>query len=195
MSSATGIDLDRGSRAWEVVLGGIGVGGITSSLPRLLNDLLGTKFKIVTGYPGSTELDLAIERGEVQGWKANRPAWIADKRVKILLYAGEKPSDLNDVPSLESRAPVPADRLLVDIVRSGTELGFPFVTTPDAPADRVAALQDAFQSVVVDPDFIRDGEKAGVELGLIAHTELEAMVRRVLTAPADLLQRAKRYVE
>ena len=80
----------------------------------------------------------------------------------------------------------------MDIVRSGTELGFPFVTTPDAPADRVAALQDAFQSVVVDPDF---GEKAGVELGLIAHTELEAMVRRVLTAPADLLQRAKRYVE
>ena len=67
MSSATGIDSIEAAEQREVVLGGIGVGGITSSLPRLLNDLLGTKFKIVTGYPGSTELDLAIERGEVQG--------------------------------------------------------------------------------------------------------------------------------
>jgi tripartite-type tricarboxylate transporter receptor subunit TctC len=202
VSSASGIDSIDAAKQREIALGGIGVGGITSSMPRLVNDLLGTKFKIVTGYPGSPELDLAIERGEVHGrhytWsglKANHPDWIANIKAKILLYAGEKPADLNGVPSLSSLAPDPSDRLLVDIVRSGTELGFPFVTTPDVPADRVAALRDAFESVVADPDFIRDGEKVALELGLIPHTELEAMVHRVLTAPADLLQRARRYVE
>ena len=202
VSSASGIDSIEAAKQRQVVLGAIGVGGITSSVPRLLNDLLGTKFKIVTGYPGSAELDLAIERGEVQGrhytWsglKENQPGWLADKQVKILLYAGDKPADLDGVPSLESLVPDPADRLLADIVRSGMEWGLPFVTTPDVPADRVAALQDAFRSVVADPEFIRDGQKAGMELGLIPPTELEGLVHRVLTAPPDLLQRAKRYIE
>lgn len=169
---------------------------------RVLNDLLGTKFKIVTGYPGSRQLDLAVERGERHGrhytWsglKANQARWLANNQVKVLLYAGDKPVDLNDVPSLASLAPIPSDQLLIEIVRSGTELGFPFVTTPDVPAERVAALRNAFLSVVSDPDFIREGEKARMELGLINHTELEAMVHRILTAPADLRQRVKRYVE
>ena len=81
------------------------------------------------------------------------------------------------------------------MVRSGTELGFPFVTTADVPAVRLAALRRAFLAVAADPDFIREGEKARIELGLIRHTELEAMVRRVLTAPADVRQRVRRYVE
>jgi hypothetical protein len=112
-----------------------------------------------------------------------------------LLYAGDKPDDLNGVPSLDSLVPNPSDRLLVEMVRSGTELGFPFVTTADVPADRLAALRGAFLAASADPEFIRDGEKLRAELGLIRHTELEAMVRRVLTAPADLRQRVRRYVE
>ena len=202
VSSAAGINSIEAAKQKEVVLGAVGAGGITSSLPRLINDLLGTRFKVVTGYPGSPQLDLAVERGEVHGrhytWsglKANQPRWIANKQVKILLYAGEKPDDLNDVPSLDSLVPNPADRLLVEMVRSGTELGFPFVTTADVPADRLAALRRAFLAVVADPEFMREGEKARMELGLIRHTELEAMVRRVLTAPADLRQRVRRYVE
>lgn len=202
VSSASGIDSIETAKQREVVLGGIGAGGITSSVPRLLNGLLGTKFKVVTGYPGSRELDLAIERGEVQGrhytWsglKENQPGWIAGKRVTVLLYAGEKPADLNGVPSLESLVRDPADRLLEEIVRSGMELGFPFVTPPGVPADRVAALQNALRSVVADPDFIRDSQRTGLELGFIPNTELEDMVRRVLTAPPDLLRRSKRYVE
>jgi tripartite-type tricarboxylate transporter receptor subunit TctC len=202
VSNASGIDSIDAAKQREVVLGGIGAGGVTSSVPRLLNDLLGTKFKVVTGYPGSRELDLAIERGEVQGrhytWsglKENQPGWIINKRGKVLLYAGEKPADLNGVPSLQSLVRDPADLLLADIVRSGVELGFPFVTTPDVPVDRVAALQDALRSVAADPQFIRESEKTGLELGFIPHTELEGMAHRVLTAPPDLLRRAKRYVE
>lgn len=202
VSRSAGIESIEAARQREVALGAVGVGGITSSLPRLINDLLGTRFKVVTGYPGSPQLDLAIERGEVHGrhytWsglKANQPRWIADKQVGILLYAGDKPDDLNGVRSLDSLLPNPNERLLVEMVRSGTELGFPFVTTPGVPPERLAALRTAFLAAVADPELIREGEKARMELGLIRHTELEAMVRRILTAPADLRQRIRRYVE
>ena len=145
VSSAAGIDLIDQAKQREVVLGGIGVGGITSSLPKLINDLLGTRFKIVTGYPGSPQLDLAVERGEVHGrhytWsglKANQPRWIANKQVKVLLYAGDKPDDLDGVPSLElarriqptvcsSKWCVPAPSLAS---RSSPPLTFPRCASP-----------------------------------------------------------------
>jgi tripartite-type tricarboxylate transporter receptor subunit TctC len=202
VSKSTGVNTIEDAMKKQVVLGSVGNGSTTSAFPRLLNDLLGTKFKVVEGYPGSPPLDLAIERHEVDGrhytWtglQANKPQWLAKGEVSLLLYSGEKPDDLNGVPSLDSLIKNDADREVAQVVNAGTQLGYPFATTPDAPKDRLAALRSAFEAMYNDPEFRKEAKKARVELGLLRHTDLEKIIQKVLAEPADVRARAKRYMQ
>ena len=119
------------ARKREVVAGASARGAITFTYPALMNELLGTKFKIVTGYTGGNQINLAMERGEVDArnnswssWKATKRAWLDEKKIFVIAQAGPRAADL-DAPSIEAMASTPAERQLVELVMSGTHLGRP----------------------------------------------------------------------
>jgi tripartite-type tricarboxylate transporter receptor subunit TctC len=190
-----------GLRKQEIVAGASGRGAITYFYPTMMNAFLGTKFKIVTGYPGGNQINLAMERGEVQArnntwssWKATRPQWLKDKQIFIVAQAGPRAPDL-DAPSVEELASTPDDRLTIELIVSGTQLGRPFATTPDVPADRLAALRDAFRATMKDPEFLKDAAQLGFEVNPVYGEQMQKTVEKILGTPKPLAMRAKEFLE
>src|SRR5712671_728647 len=156
--STTGVKSVADVRAREIIAGATGRGAITYSYPSMMNEFLGTKFKIVTGYQGGNEVSLAMERGEVQArnntwssWKATRPQWVSEKKIVVIAQAGPRAPDL-DAPSVEDLARNADDRRVIELVVSGTQLGRPLFITPGVPEDRVKALRAAFDATMNDPE-------------------------------------------
>ena len=185
----------------EIVAGASGKGAITYIYPSMMNEFLGTRFKIVTGYPGGNQINLAMERGEVQArnntwssWKATKPTWLRDKEIFIIVQAGPRAGDL-DAPSVEDFARTADDRKLIELVTSGTHLGRPMATTPDVPADRLAALRAAYRATMADPEFRAETEKAGFEVAPVYGEEMQKIVERIMSTPKELASRAKHLVE
>lgn len=188
-------------RKRETVAGASGRGAITYFYPMMMNAFLGTKFKIVTGYPGGNQINLAMERGEVEArnntwssWKATKPQWVKDKQIYVVAQAGPRASDL-DAPSVEELARTPDDRLTIELIVSGTQLGRPFATTPDVPADRLAALRDAFRATMKDPEFLKDAAQMGFEVNPVYGEPMQKIVEKVLSTPKPLAERAKEFLE
>jgi tripartite-type tricarboxylate transporter receptor subunit TctC len=129
---SAGIKTVEDARKSEIIIGATGKGAITYTFPVAMNELLGTKFKMVVGYDGGTAINLAMERGEVQGrdntwssWKVTKADWLRDKKIVVIAYAGPKPKDLDGVPSLSELAKNDDDRKVLDLINSGTEFGRP----------------------------------------------------------------------
>src|SRR5262245_38510417 len=190
--TSTGVRTVEDLRQNEIVAGASGGGAITYIYPSMMNEYLGTKFKIVTGYPGGNQINLAMERGEVQArnntwssWKATRPAWLRDKFITVIVQAGPRAPDL-DAPSVEALARTPDERLLIELVTSGTHLGRPMATTPDVPADRLKALRDAYRATMNDPEFRTETEKAGFEVAPVLGEEMQAIVGKIMSTPKEL---------
>ena len=188
-------------RKQEIVAGASGRGAITYFYPMMMNAFLGTKFKIVTGYPGGNQINLAMERGEVQArnntwssWKATRPQWIKDKQIFVVAQAGPRAPDL-DAPSVEELAKTPDDRLTIELIVSGTQLGRPFATTPDVPADRLAALRNAFRETMKDPEFLKDAAQMNFEVDPVYGEPMQKTVEKILSTPKNLAMRAKEFLE
>ncbi len=188
-------------RKQETIAGASGRGAITYFYPMMMNAFLETKFKIVTGYPGGNQINLAMERGEVQArnntwssWKATRPQWIRDKLIYVVAQAGPRASDL-DAPSVEELARTPDDRLTIELIVSGTQLGRPFATTPDIPADRLAALRDAFRATMKDPEFLKDAAQMNFEVNPVYGEPMQKIVEKILSTPKPLAERAKEFLE
>jgi tripartite-type tricarboxylate transporter receptor subunit TctC len=188
-------------RKQETIAGASGRGAITYFYPMMMNAFLDTKFKIVTGYPGGNQINLAMERGEVQArnntwssWKATRPQWIRDKLIYVVAQAGPRASDL-DAPSVEELARTPDDRLIIELIVSGTQLGRPFATTPDIPADRLAALRDAFRATMKDPEFLKDAAQMNFEVDPVYGEAMQKIVEKILSTPKPLAERAKEFLE
>ncbi len=188
-------------RKQEIVAGASGRGAITYFYPMMMNAFLGTKFKIVTGYPGGNQINLAMERGEVQArnntwssWKATRPQWIKDKQIFVVAQAGPRAPDL-DAPSVEELAKTPDDRLTIELIVSGTQLGRPFATTPDVPADRLAALRNAFRETMKDPEFLKDAAQMNFEVNPVYGEPMQKTVEKILSTPKNLAMRAKEFLE
>jgi tripartite-type tricarboxylate transporter receptor subunit TctC len=188
-------------RKRPTVAGASGRGAITFFYPTMMNEFLGTKFKIVTGYPGGNQINLAMERGEVEArnntwssWKATRPAWIKEKKIIVVVQAGPRAPDL-DAPSVEELAKTPEDRLAIELIVSGTQLGRPFATTPGVPADRVAALRDAFRATMKDPEFLKDAAQMNFEVAPVYGEPMQKVVEKVLSTPKHLAERAKAILE
>ena len=198
----TGVTTIEDAKKTEVIAGCVGSSGITLTFPVMLNDIVGTKFKMVMGYTGSGPLNLAIERGEVSArnnswssWKASKPEWVTNKDINVLVYSGPKPADLNGVPSVEDLLTNEDDRQVVRIVTAGNALGHPFAMPPDVPKDRVAAIRKAFQDMMKDPDFIREAEAAKLEIEPVAADALEKAVVGALGASDKAKQRARKYFQ
>jgi len=198
----TGVTTIEQARQKEVIVGAVGSSGITLSFPVMLNDLAGTKFKMVLGYTGSGALDLAMERGEVSGragsWsslKASKPNWVANKDINVLVHSGPKSADLLNVPSTEDVISNPDDRQVLDIVTVGDTLGHPFATGPGVPADRLAALRKAFIDMLGDADFRREAAASNLEVDPVSAEALSGAVNRALGASAASKQRARKYFQ
>ena len=195
-----GVKSIEDARKREVIAGASGRGAITYTYPAMLNELLGTKFKIVTGYPGGNQINLAMERGEVDArnntwssWKATKAAWLAEKKIAVIAQAGPRAADL-DAPSVEQLARTPEDRQLIELVVSGTQLGRPFATNP-APPERVAALRAAFAATMKDPEFLAEAAKLGFEVEPVLGEPMQRTVEKVLATPKAIAARAKELLE
>ena len=184
----------------EVIAGSNGASGITYMYPLMMNDMLGTRFKMVTGYPGSGQLNLAMERGEVDArnnsWtsiKSTKPNWIKDKLIHVLVYSGPPQDDLPGVPHFLEMIQNPEDRAVARVVTSGGSLGRPFTVAPGVPTDRVAALRTAFTDMLKDPEFIKDATSMRIELQPISHQELKKVIDDLFATPDHLKERARKY--
>src|SRR5437660_7122000 len=152
------------SQRIESSLAGTGPGSIAETVPRLLNALAGTKFRLVSGYPASNEAMLAMERGEVDGasssWAAvsvGKKEWLRDKKIRIILQtAPERTKDLPDAPALPEIGTSTEDKQVYQLYASGSAIGRTVIAPPDMPAQRVRILRDAFNAMVKDPDFMAD---------------------------------------
>ena len=198
----TGVRTIEEARQREVIAGATGRGAITYMFPAMLNEFAGTKFKIVTGYPGGNDVNLAMERGEVgarnntwSSWKVTKPAWLSNKDIAILVQAGPKASDLPGVPSIEDIIPDADNRKIVELLVSGTRLGRPLATTPGVPEERVKALRDAFDAVMKDPDFLKEVAASNIEVDPVRGADMQTVVARVLATPKHLAERARDLIE
>ncbi len=184
----------------ETLIGTTGAGSASVQYPAFYNNVLGTKFKIVFGYPGGQDIDLAMQRGEVEGrgtnpysgWMASQPTWIPQKLIIPLIQAGmQKEPELPDVPLILDQPVKPADKPLLDFMARGATVGRPLATTPGVPAERVAALRAAFAATLEDPDFIAAAAREHMEIQPMTGEKLAEIIAGLLNTPADVRERVK----
>jgi tripartite-type tricarboxylate transporter receptor subunit TctC len=189
------------ARKREIVVAASNKGAITYTFPHMLNELLGTRFKIVSGYQGNGTMTIAMERGEVQGvtnswdsWKSFNPAWVQEKKIKVLVQTEPKSKDLAGIPSVQELARNESDRGIIALIVSGDALGKPMATAPNVPPERVQALRDAFDATLKDPAFIEAAAAARIEINPVHGPALQATVEKVLATPKPLAERAKAII-
>jgi tripartite-type tricarboxylate transporter receptor subunit TctC len=192
------------ARKTELTVGSIGRGNLTYAFPTLMNDLVGTKFRVVIGYRGGAEVSLAMERGEVDArstsWsslKSTNSDWIREGKINFLVQAGprSKEKDLASLPSIEDLARSADDKAVMDLIFAGSRMGRPIAAAPDIPADRLAALRRAYAATMQDPAFRKDAAQSAVDVDPVRGEELEAIVMRVQAMPKHVAQRAKKFLE
>lgn len=194
----------RQAQEKEIIVAGAGATSNTAIMPRILNDLIGTRFKIVAGYDPTSGLNLALERGEAEGicglsWstiKASRPHWIKDKLLNVIVQVGvDKLPDLPDVPGALDLVKDAASRQVLELVLIRQEIGRPIVLPPGVPADRVAALRKAFDQVLIDKEFLADAAKAGMEIEPLSGAAVHAMLAKAYAAPRPVVERMISLIE
>ena len=184
----------------ELTVGGTGASADTDQFPRVLNGVLGTHFKIVQGYPGGNDVVLAMERGEVQGrcgwsWssvKSTHKSWIDDKRMIVLVQLSlTKHPELPDVPLVMDYAKTDEQRQILKMIFARNVMGRPYVAPPNLPADRVAALRQAFMDTMTDKDFLAEADKMQLEINPVSGAEVQKLVAEVYATPPDVIAKAK----
>ncbi len=186
----------------ELILGASNDGATTRDLPALLNDVLGTKFRIVTGYAGSREIALALERGEVQGtcgvgWTGIttlHPEWFSRGTVNVLAQLGIKGNaelDRMGIPLVVNFAKAPEDRTVMELVMSQSIFGRPFMLAPEVPLERVATLRKAFQDALQSKPLLAEAEKMKLDIELLSGDELQVIVRHLYATPSHIVARAR----
>jgi hypothetical protein len=164
-----------------------------------MNNLLGAKIKLIAGYPGGNDVNLALERGEIEGrpspsWSSLRVAradWVRDRKiVPIWQLSLSKHPDLPDVPLAIDFAKNAEERQIMEFFFARQEMSRPFVTSPEVPPERLEALRDAFIMTTKDPDFIEATKSQDVELDPISGAEIDELLRRVFSTPKHVIERA-----
>ena len=184
----------------ELIVGGI-TGVDPETTPRIYNGLIGTKFKIVTGYNSTAQIALAVERGEVQGiadwsWsslKAVRPQWLADKQITLLMQGALKNEpELGSLPNALDFIKNDADRKVMELHFTQKTAARPLVTPPEVPAERVALLRKAFEALAQDKEFLAEMDKAKMEFGFVTDAEVDKVVAQIASTPAQIAERYAR---
>jgi tripartite-type tricarboxylate transporter receptor subunit TctC len=196
----TGVKTIEDARRRDLTVAASNKGAITYSFPRMLNEFLGTRLKIVSGYQGNSTMVVAMERGEVDGvtnswdsWKSLNPSWLTEKKINLLVQTEPKARDL-DIPSVRELARNDEDRQVIALIISGDALGKPLAMTPNVPPERVKALRNAFDATVKDPEFIKAAAAARIEVNPIRGVSLQSTVNKVLATPKHLVERARSII-
>ncbi|HTI86910.1 MAG TPA: hypothetical protein VL966_09925 [Alphaproteobacteria bacterium] len=190
------------ARKREVILGAPGANTPSAYNPLALNTIVGTKFKLIVAYPGGNDVNLAMERGEVEArhniwasWVSGHPDWLRDKKIFQIVQIGlEKHPDLKDVPLMMDLAKNPDDRAVLRLMSSDVAFARPFATTPGVPAERVAALRRAFDETMKDPDVIAECERANRDLSPSTGEQVQSVVKEVLGASPAVLARVNAII-
>jgi tripartite-type tricarboxylate transporter receptor subunit TctC len=189
--------------------GATGVGTASYYWPRLLGDIFGFKLNLVPGYPGSSDVNLAIEKGEVHCWGGTVQAffgsepgrtWAKSGFVRVLTQGGKKRyQQLAEVPTvwelMDKHSVGEATRRLVRVLLSPDDLGRPFFGPPGVPPDRVKILREAFAKIMNDPDVAVEAQKKGLDPNLVSGGEIESLVKELIGLPPEVIQRVKRLLE
>jgi tripartite-type tricarboxylate transporter receptor subunit TctC len=189
----------------ELIIGASQPGTSTRDFPALLNSMTGAKIRLVSGYPGTREITLAIEKGEVQGlcgfsWsslQAQRPDWLKSGFIRVLVQEHDKGHGaLNKmgVPLAVDFAKSPENRKIMELIYSSETFGRPYMMPPGVPADRVAALRKAFLEALRDKDLLADAEKIGLEIDPISGEALQALAEKIYATPPAIIEQARQAV-
>jgi tripartite-type tricarboxylate transporter receptor subunit TctC len=191
------------ARAHDVIVAAAGATSNSAIVPKMLNALIGTRFKVVSGYDTNAGLTMAVERGETEGicglsWstmKASRPHWIKDNLLNVIVQMGlVKLRDLPDVPSALDLVEDAANRQVMELVLIRQEAGRPFAAPPGTPAERVAALRQAFGATLADAAFIDEADKTQLEIEPMTGDAIEKMLAKAYAAPKAIVERAAELV-
>jgi tripartite-type tricarboxylate transporter receptor subunit TctC len=176
----------------ELTVGGTGPAADTDQFPKVLNAAIGTRFKIVTGYPGGNDVDLAMERGEVMGrcgwsWSsvvATHKSWIDDNKINVLVQLSlSKHPDLPNVPLAMDLAKSIEQKQIFKLVFARQPMGRPFLAPPGIPAGRASALRKAFMDTVRDKEFLVEAEKMKLEINPVSGDAVQEIVQEVYQTP------------
>jgi tripartite-type tricarboxylate transporter receptor subunit TctC len=188
------------ARAREMVVSASGSGADSVIFPYILNGVIGTRFKVVTGYPGNADMLLAVERGEADGnagtsWislVSIKPDWVRDKKINVLLQmASKKHPDLAHVPLALDLAKNESDAKVLELIFSRLGMAYPFVAPPDLAPERLQALRRSFEATMKDPEFLEEAKRQHLDIAPVSGEEIAAIIRKVYASPADVIARAK----
>jgi tripartite-type tricarboxylate transporter receptor subunit TctC len=184
----------------EVVVAGTGPTSSSVVMPRLMNELIGTKFKVVTGFQGPTSAQLALERGEVEAivkpWssiKVGNADWLREKKIYLIVqYTRERHRELQDVPAIVDLAQDETQRQIFALFAGGAALGTALLAPPGVPAAAAALLRKAFDDTMRDPALLEEVRKSGVDIDPLSGAELQKVVEGTFDIRPDVLERARK---
>jgi tripartite-type tricarboxylate transporter receptor subunit TctC len=181
----------------ELILGDTGPGTGTRTYPKVLNGLLGWKMRLVGGFPSSTDVFLAMERGEVEGIcesydsvKNRKKEWLTSKKINILFQGGEAPNpELKDVPFVLDLAKTPEHKQALQYLYAGQGIGRPFVAPPGMPAERLRMLRDAFNATMKDPDFLAEAKRFNLDVEPESGEHLDELIKQIYATPEGVIEK------
>ncbi len=187
----------------ELVVGDTGVGTGTHAYPKALNALLGLKFKIISGFPSSSDVFLAMERGEVEGIcesldsvSGKRPNWIKDNKVVILLQGGAAPNpELKDVPFVVDLARNAEEKQSIEFLYAVQGIGRPFIAPPDMPAERANMLREAFAATMKDAEFVADAKRQKLDVDPEDGDHLAALIKKIYATPKPIVDKVGELIK
>lgn len=200
--SASGVSSIEDAQKREVTVGA-NPNTVSAQYPQLLNNMIGTKFNIIQGYPGGSDVNLAMENGEVavrgqnswSSWKSQHASWLAQGKIKIIVQIGfERAKDLPDVPLLLDLAKTPEDKAAARLLSAPTVIGRPLFTTPGAPQERVDTLRKAFDETMTDPAFLSAARNAKLDLNPISGVELQQILDELFATKPEAIANLKKLL-
>jgi len=191
-------------RRREMIVAATGSGADSVIFPYILNGVLGTKFRVVTGYPGANDFLLAVERGEADGtagvsWGtiiAGRPDWVREHKINIIVQLGtRKHPDLGAAPLIMEFAKSASDTGVLELIFARQDMAYPVVAPPGVPAERVEVLRKALEAVTKDPEYVADARKQTLDTDAVKGADIAALVNRLYASPPEVIARAKQAME
>jgi tripartite-type tricarboxylate transporter receptor subunit TctC len=187
----------------ELVVGATGRSSGSYYYPAALNAFAGTKFKIVFGYRGGADVNIAMERGEVGGrgsnlwasWQSTRPQWLAEKKIHMLVQIGlKRHRDLKDVPLMQELVKSELHKQVLTFISADTAIARSIVTTPGVPTDRVAALRKAFDAAMKDPELLKEAAQAKQDISPDSGAEAQEIANSIANASPQVVAEAKKIL-
>jgi tripartite-type tricarboxylate transporter receptor subunit TctC len=202
--AASGVRTVEDAKRKELSIAATGVGTGAYYYPVAANEVAGTKFRLVPGYPGGNEMNMAMERGEVDGrgsnswaaWKSTRPQWLEQKKIVNLVQIGlKRHPELADVPLLLELATNDLDRRTMALISAETAIARAIATAPGVPEDRVQAFRRAFDATMKDAQFLKEAEQQNFDISPAPGEEVQKIVADILDAGPDVVARARAIVQ